>query len=289
MTRFGSNLSSDGSTAFFSRLLLTAYDPTISHSHRALATDTISAWLIRARTNPSLRHPFPSAFDKLCAIFLAYFDDAAPGLSKALKDLLANTLSLAAILEASQGVVRSLATRGLAGVSVGEGRKGGYYALDVAVRKGAGAAWTFEYAGGAEKLVGEMLANLVDRNLGPAIGKAVVTLLVARRKELMEEGVEERVWLQLWEGPLKRALRSKELRPRVVNYVLPGMLKPSAECFRMFVHGLGLGEDGNIWNEEDLDLGGLLCCLKAGKELDFVGEIGRLHRKIEGEILIDPR
>ncbi|KAF8531293.1 putative death-receptor fusion protein-domain-containing protein [Trichophaea hybrida] len=204
----------------------------------------------------------------------AHFDDATPGLTKALKDLLTNTLSLAAMLEASQGVVRSLAMRGLAGVSVGEGRKGGYYVLDVAVRKGAGVGWTFEHAGGAEKLVGEMLANLVDRNLGPAIGKAVVTLLAARRKELMDEGVEEKEWFMLWEDPLKKALRSEELRPRVVNYVLPGMLKPSAECFRMFVQSLGLGEDGNIRSDEDLDLGALLCCLKAGKELDFVGEIG---------------
>ncbi|KAI5787529.1 putative death-receptor fusion protein-domain-containing protein [Pyronema domesticum] len=230
--------------------------------------------MVRARTNPTLRSPFPAAFEAICDIFLTYFDDATSGLTKALKDLLTNTLSLSATLEASADVVRTLATRGLVGVSVGEGKKGGYYALDIAVRKGAGAAATFEYAGGAEKLVGEMLANLIDRNLGPAIGKAVVTLLVTRRKELIDEGKGEKEWLQIWQEPVKKALVDEELRPRIVNYVLPGLLKPSAEGFKIFVQSLGLSEEGTVTGAKDSGLGALLSCLKTGKELGFVGEIG---------------
>lgn len=163
-------------------------------------------------------------------------------------------------------------------MSVGEGRKGGYYALEIAVKRGVGAGWVFEkYAGGAEKLVVDMLGNLVDRNLGPAIGKVVVALLAARRKEVIDAGKDEKEWYSIWERPLRTALKSEELRQRVVIYVLPGVLKSSAECFRMFSQSLGLGESDDIKDDGSLDLGALLCCLKAGKELGFVGEIGRLH------------
>lgn len=268
-------MSSNSSISFAAHLILTAYDPAIAHSHRALATDTLSALLNRSRTNLSLRHPFPAAFKYVCDVFFRYFDDATPGLSKALKGLLANVYVLAVVMEVAPEVGKELVKRGLVGVSVGEGKKGGYYALDLALRKGVSARWVCEYAGGEEKLVGEMLSNLEDRNLGSVIGKAVVALLVTRREELLHEGKTEADWLKIWAGPIKRVLHSEELRPRVVNYVLPGILKLSVECFRVFVLDLGLDDGGNIRNDVDLNLGALLCCLKAGKELGFVRDIGK--------------
>ena len=239
--------------------------------------------MIRARTNTTLLPPFPAAFDTLCDIFLCHFDDATPLLTKSLKDLLANTLAVAALpgIDAARDVARTLAVRGLAGVSASEGRKGGYYALEIAVKRGLGAGWLLEYyAGGAHKLVSDMLNNLMDWNLGPAIGKVVIALLSARRKEILAEGRDEKEWYAVWEKPLRDALRSDELRQRVVVYILHGVLQPSAQCFREFAQSLGLSEDDDIRNDESVDLGALLCVLKAGKELGFVGEIGRLRSSI---------
>jgi hypothetical protein len=270
------DLPDDAATVLFTALLRTANDPTIPHPHRSVAVETLSAWLIRARTHASLRAPFPEAFETLADVFLAHFDDAPTGLSKLLKDLLANTITLAAQLEIAEDLVRKLSTRGLVGVSVGEGKKCGYHALDLAVRKGAGAEWVFAYAGGAGKLIREMLTNLVDRDLAPAIGKAVISLLVVRRKELLDRERKEKEWLEIWEGPMRDALRNEELRQRVVTYVLPGLLRPSPESFRLFVEGLGLTADGKADNIGDIDLGALLCILKVGKELGFVGELGML-------------
>lgn len=260
----------------FSQLLTTAYDPALSHPHRTLAVETLSVWLIRTRANPSLLAPFPAALDALCDVFLLYFNDASSGLAKPLKDLLTNTVSLAAQLQVLPAVVRTLAIKGLVGVAVGEGKKGGYYALDTAIRKGVDARWVFEQAGGAQKLVREMLSNLVDRDLGPSIGKALVALLVARRKQLLEQGKGDQEWLEIWEKPMSDALRNEDLRQRVVMYALPGVIKSSLGCFRALVRGLGLGEDGSANGINDQDLGVLLCCLKLGKELGFVGEIGKL-------------
>ncbi|KAA8911474.1 putative death-receptor fusion protein-domain-containing protein [Sphaerosporella brunnea] len=119
-----------------------------------------------------------------------------------------------------------------------------------------------------------MLANLVDRDLAPAIGKAIVSLLVVRRKELLDDGKGEKVWLGIWSDPVREALRSEELRQRVVTYVLPGLLKPSCQGFQVFCESLGLSADGGVGKIGDADLGALLCVLKAGKELGFVGELG---------------
>lgn len=171
-------------------------------------------------------------------------------------------------------VLASLATKGLSGVSAGEGRKGGYYALDVAVRKGVDAAWVFESAGGARRLVRRLLANLFDRDRAPSIGKLLVGLLKARRKELGEAKGEQE-WMRIWEEPLREAMMSEELRHRVVTYVLPGVMGVSEECFRKFLEGFGLDKDGDFKDVRDENLGALLCCLKTGKELGFVGEIGR--------------
>lgn len=162
------------------------------------------------------------------------------------------------------------------GVSVSEGRKGGYYALEMAIKRGVGAGWVFQHhTGGAQKLVADMLQNLMDRNLGPAIGKALITLLVARKKEILDAGMNEKEWYDIWEEPLSDYLKNEELRQRVVTYILPGVLKPSAECFRTFTQSLGLSKDNTI-TDEGLDLSPLLSCLKVGKELGFVGEIGRM-------------
>jgi hypothetical protein len=269
------DLPHDAAIALFTTLHLTAGDPVIPPPHRSIAVETVSAWLIRARTEASLLPPFPDAFEKLGPIFLSHFDDAPTGLGKLLKDLLSNIIALAAHLGVGEEVLRYFARRGLVGVAVGEGKKSGYHALDVAIKKGAGAGWVFEYAGGAEKLVRELLANLVDRDLAPAIGKAIVSLLVVRRKELLDVG-KEKDWFDVWANPVREALRSEELRGRVDTYVLPGLLRPSPECFRELAESLGLDRDGGAGDISDTDLGALLCVLKVGKELGFVGEIGML-------------
>lgn len=288
--------------ALLGSILETAATPSVSYSHRALACDTLSAWLIRSKTYPTLKPPLDEArgteiWLRICHIVLANFEDASGALSKALKDLLSNTLATVG-LGSSRGteVLRWLATNALQGINVGEGRKGGYYSLDVALRKGVGAEWVFsEYERlglgaksgqwkGEQRLVNDLLQNLQDRNVCPAIGKALVSLLASRRTEIVKSGEAETTWLTAWEGPIKEALRQEDLRGRVQIYILPGLFKESSVCFERFVTGLGYaqstGELSTIseGHTSEEALGALLCCLSVGKDLAFVGEIGKWCR-----------
>lgn len=253
----------------FSNLVFTASTASLSDNHRALAVDTISAWLVRGRDlSNGLASPLTiTALDKLCDVFLAFFDDAPPGLTKALKDLLSNVL-VAAAAWPEQTVLQRLALRGIWGVERGEGKKGGYYAVEVALRKGVSADWLMTTYTGVS-LLSDMLEGLIDRNLAPVIGKTVVALLASRRREM---GDDDAQWARVWTESVRMALQNEGLRPRTVTYVLPGLLKLSVKSFEKFIRSLGLDENGSI--SVDADLGVLLCCLVVGKELGFVGDSG---------------
>lgn len=225
----------------------------------------------------------------MVSVIFMHFDDAQSGLSKALKDLLGNLLSSYPQGDGRRGFMEGLTERVLVGIGSGGGKKVGYYVLEVLVRKGAvGAAWAMgryrelgsqEAAGEGDVLVGDMLSCLKDRTLSPSIGKALVSLLSARKREMAAAGTQNG-WIGLWEAPLRGALASEELRGNVQIYALPGLFKLSPESFRVFVEGLGLlrySAEGSEAVEEDSgdgeELISLLCCLKVGKDLGFVDEL----------------
>lgn len=232
--------------------------------HRALASDTISTWLIRSASSTPLLEAIdggsPEVWNSLANIVFAYFDEATSALSKALKDLFGNILSS----HPDPIFKRYLAESALAA----RGKKVGYYVFEVLMRKGVGAEWVFAKH---STIVGEMLMALRDRTLSPVIGKAVVGLLAARKTELNDL----RRWIECWEEPLSTALRSEEVRGNVQVYALPGLFRLSPECFVQFVQGVGLRRynQGNVSSGSEVNLMSLLCCLKVGRDLGFVGEI----------------
>jgi hypothetical protein len=120
-----------------------------------------------------------------------------------------------------------------------------------------------------------MLSALKDRMLAPVVGKALVAVLEIRREEM---GRDESAWMAIWEVPLRIALRCDEVRGNVQIYAMPGLFRLSRECFVRFVQGFGGLEGSGEGSEEDLM--DLLCCLKVGRDLGFVGEIGMGGRVI---------
>lgn len=207
----------------------------------------------------------------------ANYDDAQSGLSKALKDLLANILS-AHPKDTLGTFTESLAARVLAGIHSGSGGGGGkvsYYVLEVLLKKQViRAEWILrEYQGGSSRLIPTLLSSLQDRTLSPAIGKTLVSLLASRRQEMLKAGGTETEWMGLWQEPLRDALKSDVLRANIQIYALPGVFKTSPGCFRVFIENLGLSrytEDP----EEPTDLMSLLCSLKVGKDLGLITEQG---------------
>ncbi|RPB02063.1 hypothetical protein L873DRAFT_1841950 [Choiromyces venosus 120613-1] len=247
----------------FNLILQTAEIPSLRQQHRAIASDTISTWLIRSASSTPLREAVeesPEVWDSLANVVFAYFDEAASALSKALKDLLGNILSSHPDLT----LKRRLAESALAA----RGKKVGYYVFEVLLRRGVGAEWVFAEHGA---IVGEMLMTLRDRTLSPVIGKAVVGLLAARKTELNDL----QRWIEYWREPLTSALRSEDVRGNVQVYALPGLFRLSPECFVQFVQGLGLGgcNRGDANSRDEVNLMSLLCCLKVGRDLGFVDEI----------------
>ena len=296
----------DNSSTLLNSILETAATPSLPYQHRALAADTLSAWLIRSKMYPALQRPLGAAHGtdvwlRICQLVLDNFDDASTALAKALKDLLANALSTVGTgTKRGKEVMQWMAASALQGINVGEGRKGGYYSLDVALRKGVGAEWVFgEYRRitassasqeGGGRLVEDLLRNLEDRNLCPSIGKACVSLLAARRKEIMVSRAPELEWVGVWDGPLRRSLQNEELRTRVQIYILPGLFKESAVCFGKFVNDIGYaqftGAPGAAAQQKmsEEELGSLLCCLSVGKDLGFVGDVGKQILRSPGTI-----
>jgi hypothetical protein len=270
LKKFNPPRNSDATSHLLTSLLLTVSHPTLLHAHRARAADTLSAFLIRSPYLSTAAAGQDTA-RRIVDAFLAWFDDASSGLTKALKDLLSN--ALAVFLECGEekekgGLLGYLARRGLEGLRVGEGRKGGFYVLEVAVKRGFSAAKVSEvYGGGEGRLVADMIRGLLDRNLGPAVGKAVVAVLRARRKEV----AEEHAWVESWLRQMKDGLGEEELRGKIAIYILPGLFAVSGTGFERLAKELGLKEDGSVGEEQ---LGALLCVLKVGKDLAFVGEIG---------------
>ncbi|TGZ77092.1 hypothetical protein EX30DRAFT_335894 [Ascodesmis nigricans] len=191
-----------------------------------------------------------------------------------------------------QEALRWLASQSLVGVETIEGKKGGYYCLDVALRKGLSAGWVVEEywktraTASAKKLPGEpivrdLLRNLEDRNLCPAIGKAFTSLMTSLHAELKDN---ESRWMDMWQSPVKDCLADEDSRGRAQIYILPGLFKASPLCFGKFVADIGMGDaQGSRSNGlgED-DPGALLCCLKVGKDLDLVAEVG------EEELMLPP-
>ncbi|KAL7269129.1 hypothetical protein RUND412_008219 [Rhizina undulata] len=294
----------------FTTIIQSASTPTLLHSHRALACDALSTWLIRSSASPSLQAPLKSSgikdecWDSMYSIVFANFDDAPSKLSKELKDLLGNVLSVYP-REDLQDYMKKHANRILISMKVGAGKKVGYYVLEALIRKGLPAEWILarykeirpeemgfegntdnkvvDGNGGLEgrKLVYDMLFSLKDRTLSPSIGKALIGLLSARREEFLatagdEEG--EKLWVQIWEVPLKAALSKDDIRGNVQIYVLPKLFAQRMACFRRFVEGLGLKRYSNIkgceGEADGEELMSLLCCLKVGKDIGFVDEIG---------------
>ncbi|CUS11994.1 unnamed protein product [Tuber aestivum] len=262
-TPSGAENESEDLGSLFNLILQTAEIPSLRQQHRALASDTISTWLIRSASSTPLREAVEESvevWNSLANVVFTYFDEAASALSKALKDLLGNILSS----HSDPEFKRCLAESALAS----RGKKVGYYVFEVLIRRGVGVEWVFTKHG---SIVGEMLMALRDRTLSPVIGKAVVGLLAARKTELNDL----HDWIECWEDPLSTALRSEEVRGNVQVYALPGLFRLSPECFVKFVRGvwLGIRNRGNSNSGDEVDLMSLLCCLKVGRDLGFVDEI----------------
>ncbi|KAI5779807.1 putative death-receptor fusion protein-domain-containing protein [Geopyxis carbonaria] len=273
------------SPTLFPTLLATAQTPTLAAPHRALACDALSTYLIRRLPLPSPATTSDTTDDTgtddegtdsevykaLCRIHLTAFATATPGLSKALKDLLSNTLTAASTSTSTStsssspsttntALLRWLTHHSLHGVDAGEGRKGGFYALEVAIRRGVGAAWVLEQY---PRLVEHLLRALEERGLAPEVGKSLVGVLAALQREVGAEGA----WA-LWGAPVVDALRG-ELRGRVGVYVLPGLLRASPEGFLKLLASLG-----GVNATAVADLAAVLTVLRVGKDLGLVGDIG---------------
>lgn len=213
--------------------------------------------MIRSSNSDSLREAIagiPGIWELLVGVVFTSFDDADGGLAKALKDLFLHVITRA-------DSVLWIARKAVEG---GKSRKVGYYVLQALLKRGIGAEWVFLEN---PRVVEDMLFALKDRMLAPVIGKALVTLLDVRKKEVSQDLP---TWMEIWEAPLNVALRCEEVRGNVQIYALPGLFRLSQECFVGFVQGLGLKRCGQ-GDEEDLM--SLLCCLKVGRDLGFVDEI----------------
>lgn len=294
-------LSRDDLSPLLDVVIAIALTPSLPAPHSALACETLSAWLSRSSSSAQLRKPLQGdRIDQCFSIVVCHFGRAPTAFAKALKGLLRDTIVLCQQL-GQAAKLEAWAAKALHDMDTGDRRKAAFYLLEVLAKRGVGAARVFaEYrrmrpdgSADGEQLVHDMLCYLEDRDLCPVIGKALVALLEARRQEMVKEGVAEKEWLSVWATPMKKSLADDDLRWKIQTYVLPELFRWSPGCFEKLLHQLGLRQDAGAASEESPEdaegmLGALLCCLKVGKDVGLVGEVG-VHLLVEKLSLADYR
>ncbi|KAF8455328.1 putative death-receptor fusion protein-domain-containing protein [Terfezia claveryi] len=138
-----------------------------------------------------------------------------------------------------------------------------------------------------------------DRAFASASAKTFLALITARKTEFLAEyptqeklGVAE--WTSVWDRLLRAALRGELVSPEdigvreagedkadalarrnLTTYVLPGVFKLiAAEGLKDFIAGFGVVSDSGVRAGEEWDVNAWLCCIRVGREIGFVGDIG---------------
>jgi len=189
-------------------------------------------------------------------------------------------------------------------------RKAAYYILEVLVsRKTVSAKHLLAAAESSSPhprgylLLQHLLTTVsADRALASASAKTFLALITSRKSELLNEypqqeklGVAE--WTSAWDGLLRAALRGELVsmkdigvreagedkacalaRGNLTTYVLPGVFKlAGADGLKDFIAGFGVVSGSGIQTGEEWDVNAWLCCIRVGREIGFVDDIGDSH------------
>lgn len=261
-------------------------------------------------------------FKTLTHIFLANFDSSASAaLRKSLKDFIVTLLgcykdifNLGSPSDGYRSFVDGLVTEALALIGFGlpkrattspttisifsdSSHKAVYFILEVlATRKIASAEYLLTVSDCSSSSHNLLLSHLLTTvctktHLASAAAKAFLTILAARKAELLQQGAVQVVWEGVWNDLLREALRGDLVplgsthegvggackatavsRGNLTTYILPGVFKLAGiDGLRRFVARFQLTIDGMSQLE---DLSAWLCCIRVGREMGIVDDIG---------------